>query len=472
MAELDGTVNFSDGELVGELSGDGDLTGELNGVLIGTDLPLERGTGKDSWKAISATEASGDWSVAIGISSIASGEASHAEGGGSKATGKGSHAEGNFTNASGDYSHTEGGGTTASGPLSHAEGAGSVASGNTSHAEGGGSAASGSYSHAEGVNTTASGHYSHVEGADTIASGAYSHAEGNGTIAASSSQHVQGKFNVEDRNEKYAHIVGGGTSDANRKNIHTLDWDGNVYYAGSLSLSDVTLTSEKLSDLLNGGGTAGPKGDKGDKGDPGPQGPKGDKGDKGDPGPQGPKGDKGDKGDPGAPALLSYVGMIIHSTTLATMQDVIAIYGGTTWIRHEGYFLRGAGENDTVTADSATQEKDANGNPLGAESVKLTAAQSGVPAHSHPHPHTHGTGDNTHKYFVKGSGSFSTETVGSITGEGYKLYQIADSQTWGNMTATGSPSTANTSNNTAANASQAHNNMPPYKNVYIWERTA
>ena len=36
----------------------------------------------------------------------------------------------------------------------------------------------------------------------------------------------------------------------------------------------------------------------------------------------------------------------------------------------------------------------------------------------------------------------------------------------------GGASAGSTSNNTAANASQAHNNMPPYKNVYIWERTA
>ena len=158
----------------------------------------------------------------------------------------------------------------------------------------------------------------------------------------------------------------------------------------------------------------------------------------------------------------SYVGMVIHSTTLDTMEKVVGMYGGTTWIKHSGYMLRGASSG--VTAGSATS----NG---GAETVTLTAAQSGVPAHSHAHAHTHGTGDTGHKYFVKASGSFSAETVGSIAGSGYKLYQIAESQTWGNMTATGGASAGNTSNNTAANASQAHNNMPPYKNVYIWERT-
>lgn len=46
---------------------------------------------------------------------------------------------------------------------------------------------------------------------------------------------MQGKYNVEDTNKKYAHIVGGGTSENKRKNIHTLDWDGNAEYAGDVS---------------------------------------------------------------------------------------------------------------------------------------------------------------------------------------------------------------------------------------------
>ena len=159
----------------------------------------------------------------------------------------------------------------------------------------------------------------------------------------------------------------------------------------------------------------------------------------------------------------SHIGQIIHSTTLDTMEKVIEVYGGTMWIQHSGYMLRGASSG--VTENSAASDG-------GAETVTLTAAQSGVPAHAHAHAHTHGTGDTSKKYFVKASGSFSSETVGAISGSGYKLYQIAESQTWGNMTATGGASAGNTSNNTAANASQAHNNMPPYKNVYIWERTA
>ena len=216
----------------------------------------------------------GERSVALGTNVEASGTYSHAEGSGT-ASGYYSHAEGAATTASGFYSHAEGSNTTASGYYSHAEGYRATAKGKYSHAEGTGQAlednshaegsgtASGYYSHAEGAATTASGYYSHAEGSNTTALGEYSHSEGfkveargmyshaegilttasgtcshtegSNTIARGDHQHVQGKYNVEDTNKKYAHIVGGGTSENKRKNIHTLDWDGNAEYAGDVS---------------------------------------------------------------------------------------------------------------------------------------------------------------------------------------------------------------------------------------------
>ena len=68
--------------------------------------------------------------------------------------------------------------------------------------------ASGDSSHAEGNSTTASAYCSHAEGNCTTASGENSHAEGASTIASSQNQHVQGKYNIEDLNGTYAHIVG------------------------------------------------------------------------------------------------------------------------------------------------------------------------------------------------------------------------------------------------------------------------
>lgn len=127
------------------------------------------------------------------------------------------------------------------------------ASGYASHAEGSNTTASGDYSHAEGSTTTASGVNSHAEGDYTTASGMFSHAEGYGSKASSQFQHVQGKYNIEDKDRKYAHIVGNGAGDAKRSNAHTLDWQGNAWYSGKVTtgaapVEDMDLTTKKYVD--------------------------------------------------------------------------------------------------------------------------------------------------------------------------------------------------------------------------------
>lgn len=174
---------------------------------------------------------------------IASGRWAHAEGTYTQATGMISHAEGYNAKATGGYSHAEGSDTTASGQYSHAEGAYTNATGDHSHAEGHGSTASGYYSHAQGGSTIASGQGSHAEGNGSVASGKASHAEGQGTTASSTNQHVQGRFNIEDAEEVYAHIVGNGKSDTSRSNAHTVDWDGNGWFAGTVESTAIILKS-------------------------------------------------------------------------------------------------------------------------------------------------------------------------------------------------------------------------------------
>lgn len=192
-------------------------------------------------------------SSSFGFNCEASGDKSHAEGDGTIASGECSHAEGSETTALGECSHAEGDNTTAVGDCSHAEGSGTQASGNCSHAEGGGTVASGSESHAEGTSTAAPGDSSHSEGKYTGAPGNCSHAEGYNTKASSDYQHVQGKFNIEDAANKYAHIVGNGNNNNKRSNAHTLDWDGNAWYAGKLSqegtpTEDKDLITKKYAD--------------------------------------------------------------------------------------------------------------------------------------------------------------------------------------------------------------------------------
>ena len=231
------------------------------------------------------TDASGDYSHAEGGSNKASGKYSHAEGNGTKASGynshaegyqttaseQGSHAEGYSTNrfssvvtttnpttdsiitawktkkfsvAKGDYSHVEGKDNLALGKDSHAEGGSTEASGDHSHTEGANTTASGLCSHAEGNITTASGTGSHVEGGSTKASGDYSHAEGIGTEASGDNSHVQGKFNIEDTSSIYADIIGNGTSDTARSNAATVDWNGNVWFAGDVYTGSTSGTNK------------------------------------------------------------------------------------------------------------------------------------------------------------------------------------------------------------------------------------
>lgn len=114
----------------------------------------------------------------------------------------------------------------------------------------------GEKSHAEGFKTVALGVDSHAEGESTQALNINSHAEGCGTIAAGDNQHAQGKYNIEDTADVYAHIVGNGQLRA-PSNAHTLDWDGNAWFAGEVFIGGTgqnDTSAEKLvkeSDLNN-----------------------------------------------------------------------------------------------------------------------------------------------------------------------------------------------------------------------------
>lgn len=202
---------------------------------------------------------------------------------------------------------------------------------------------------------------------------------------------------------------------------------------------------------------------------------------------------------------FSHIGQIIESTTLDSLDKVQAIYGSNTmWIQHTGYILRGASSG--VNADNASNDGGADSykyTPEGTnEAITLTAAQSGVPAHSHPysksatttgshtltvseipsHKHTGDTVNQT-KLGVPAAASGGNFLALSPNGAGNASVDIGYTGGGGGHTHTITLSSANTSNNTAANASASHNhtftgkesthnNLPKYKNVYIWERTA
>ena len=86
--------------------------------------------------------------------------------------------------------------------------------------------------YAEGFNTYAAGSCSHAEGFYTTATGGCSHAEGVGTKALEYAQHAQGMYNIADNTTSdCVHIVGYGSSEYERANIHQLTTKGRGWFA-------------------------------------------------------------------------------------------------------------------------------------------------------------------------------------------------------------------------------------------------
>lgn len=139
--------------------------------------------------------------------------------------------------------HVEGG----SGLRSIAVGSNVSATGNYSQAFGSNTAATGINAAAFGAGTFASGEASYAEGIDTQASGDFSHAGGcysstNGKIGAfTHGSHVVAQANYQTVFGRYsnalttdAFIIGNGTSNTERSNIFSVDWDGHATLKDSL----------------------------------------------------------------------------------------------------------------------------------------------------------------------------------------------------------------------------------------------
>ena len=105
---------------------------------------------------------------------------------------------------------------------------------------------------ASGANSVAVNHGS-AKGFHTFAqgygeaSGDMASAFGTGTIASGYAQMVSGRNNIEDTENKYITIVGNGTTSydennnyySTRSNAHTIDWEGNAWFAGNIKVGGV-----------------------------------------------------------------------------------------------------------------------------------------------------------------------------------------------------------------------------------------
>lgn len=134
-------------------------------------------------------------------------------------------------------------------------GYGNISTGEASHAEGDHTSSYGDAAHSEGYHTYADTLAAHAEGYYTFVDGQCSHAEGSGTSARSSNQHVEGRYNVEDTDDVFAHIIGNGTDGSHRSNAFAIDWDGLIYVGNSATGVNVATLAQTVSALPNPVGT-------------------------------------------------------------------------------------------------------------------------------------------------------------------------------------------------------------------------
>lgn len=151
--------------------------------------------------------------------------------------------------------------------------------------------------------------------------------------------------------------------------------------------------------------------------------------------------------------ITSHIGMIIQTTTLDTEEKVINIYGGSKWEKIEGMFLLGQSSNYAI-------------NSTGGESEHILTVDE-MP--------------NVENSFCTRSFNnklrliFGEEDQGNvktyINNVKSEIVTLPNGGTMGAITSTASQLTVTdkvTLTNNGKN--QPHNNMPPYKVVYIWER--
>lgn len=194
--------------------------------------------------------------------------------------------------------------------------------------------------------------------------------------------------------------------------------------------------------------------------------------------------------------VMSHVGMIIHSTTLDTMEKVISIYGGKKWTKIEGRMLLGANDvypiNSTggeathvlTTAEMPSHDHSFTGNRSITEATDINHTHNvtgdtwGAGSHSHALSKSSGVAGRD-DWGLVGAGAFGgsvaltwgqSSHTGSTGDNGNHAHHMDFGSGWMNQNNTHTHAYTPSGAISAIGGSAAHNNMPPYKTVYIWER--
>lgn len=158
--------------------------------------------------------------------------------------------------------------------------------------------------------------------------------------------------------------------------------------------------------------------------------------------------------------MPSYVGMIIHSATLDTLDKVKNRYGeNTNWIRYNEFFLRSCPNEKNIKQNN-------NNTDNGSDFITLT--DKNIPKHCHKVPeHTHTITHDIHCSSTKYYDHLGTTTA---SGGNNKAYGVNEHKSTPSIRGSVTCISCKPFNTESYGDGEQFSIVPAFKYVYIWER--